>query len=108
MSPAFINGITEYLENAHIIFDKFHVMQLANKAVDEVRRNDQVKNDILKKSPYIWLKNPDNLTKNQKEILASLRSMDLKTARAYQMKINLEHFWKIPDRETAEAYLKKW
>ncbi len=61
MSPAFISGITEYFENAQIIFDKFHVMQLVNKAVDEVRRIDQVKNSILKKTRYIWLKNPENL-----------------------------------------------
>jgi len=108
MSAAFISGITEYLENAQIIFDKFHVTQLANKAVDEVRRLDQVKNTLLKKSRYIWLKNPENLTENQKKQLASLRSMDLKTARAYQMKLNLQHFWTIPDQETAQAYLKKW
>ena len=108
MSPAFISGITEYFVNAHIIFDKFHVMQLVNKAVDEVRRIDQVKNVLLKKTRYIWLKNPENLTEKQTELLASLRTMELKTARAYQMKLNLQHFWSIPDRETAEAYLKKW
>ena len=108
MSPAFISGITEYFVNAHIIFDKFHVMQLVNKAVDEVRRIDQVKNALLKKTRYIWLKNPENLTEKQTELLASLRTMELKTARAYQMKLNLQHFWSIPDRETAEVYLKKW
>jgi len=108
MSPAFISGITEYFVNAHIIFDKFHVMQLVNKAVDEVRRIDQVKNVLLKKTRYIWLKNPENLTEKQTKLLASLRTMELKTARAYQMKLNLQHFWSIPDRETAEAYLKKW
>jgi transposase len=108
MSPAFISGITEYFVNAHIIFDKFHVMQLVNKTVDEVRRIDQVKNVLLKKTRYIWLKNPENLTEKQTELLASLRTMELKTARAYQMKLNLQHFWSIPDRETAEVYLKKW
>jgi len=84
------------------------VMQLVNKAVDEVRRIDQVKNVLLKKTRYIWLKNPENLTEKQTELLASLRTMELKTARAYQMKLNLQHFWSIPDRETAEEYLKKW
>ncbi len=108
MSPAFISGITEYFVNAHIIFDKFHVMQLVNKAVDEVRRIDQVKNVLLKKTRYIWLKNPENLTEKQTQLLASLRTMELKTARAYQMKLNLQHFWSIPDRETAEVYLNKW
>ena len=108
MSPAFIKGISNYLTNAHIIFDKFHVMKLVNEAVDLVRRFEQKNNSALKNTRYLWLKGEDKLTENQKRLLGSLREMDLKTARAYQMKINLQHFWLIPDRETAEAFLKKW
>jgi transposase len=35
MSKAFIKGIGEYLPNAGLTFDHFHVIQLANQAVDE-------------------------------------------------------------------------
>lgn len=108
MSPAFINGISEYLVNAQIIFDKFHVMQLVNKAIDEVRRDDQRVNSFLKKTRFIWLKSQDKLTQGQTETLGSLRKMNLKTVRAYQMKLNMQFFWTIQDREEAHAYLKKW
>ena len=108
MSPAFICGISEYLVNAKIIFDKFHVMQLVNKAIDEVRRAEQKENSILKKTRYIWLKSINRLTEKQNQMLFSLRSLNLKTARSYQMKLNLQEFWKIQDRNEAHLYLKRW
>jgi transposase len=40
MSPAFIKGVCENFANAQLTFDKFHVMQIINNAVDEVRREE--------------------------------------------------------------------
>ena len=65
MSPAFIKGIGEQLPDAAIIFDKFHVMKMVNQAVDEVRREEQKGNRFLKKTRFLWLKNPKNLTERQ-------------------------------------------
>ena len=62
MSPAFISGIENSFPNASITFDKFHVMKLMNEAVDKVRREEQSHNALLKKTRYVWLKNPENLT----------------------------------------------
>ncbi|MCL1911841.1 MAG: ISL3 family transposase, partial [Leptospirales bacterium] len=72
MSPAFISGVSEYLPQASITFDKFHVIQALNKAQDEVRRMEQKKNPLLTSSRYIWLKNPENLTEKQKKQLETL------------------------------------
>jgi transposase len=38
MSPAFIKGAEENFPKASVTFDKFHVIQAVNTAVDEVRR----------------------------------------------------------------------
>ena len=43
MSPSFISGISTELPKAEITFDKFHVMQAMNEAVDEVRKEEQKK-----------------------------------------------------------------
>jgi len=51
-----------------------------------------VVNQSLKKTRYIWLKNPDNLTEMQKETLGSLKDMNLKTVRAYNLKLSLQEF----------------
>ena len=69
MSPAFISGIESNSKNAAITFDRFHVMKLINEAVDQVRREEQAHNGNLKKTRYIWLKNPENLTEKQKKEL---------------------------------------
>ena len=40
MGAAFEAGIKESFPNAEITFDKFHVIKLANEAVDQVRREE--------------------------------------------------------------------
>ncbi len=65
MSPTFIKGVKDYLPNAAITFDRYHVMTYINKAVDAVRRNETKDNPILKDTRYLWLKNPENLTEKQ-------------------------------------------
>jgi transposase len=109
MSPAFIKGITEYLPNADITFDKFHVLKILNEAVDAVRRQEQKETADLKNTRYIFLKNPENLTNNQNKQLEEikLKNQNLKTMRAYQIRLNFQDFWNQPP-ELAETYLKKW
>jgi len=108
MSPAFISGVTERLPNAEITFDKFHVVKLLNEGVDEVRRTEVKENEALKKTRYLWLKNRENLTSRQSVEFDKLSQLNLKTARAYQIKTNFQEFYTMPDRATGEAYLKRW
>ena len=109
MSPAFIAGTRDYLPNASVTFDKFHVIQALNKAQDEVRRTEQKKNPLLKRSRYIWLKNPENLTETQKKQMESLRFENLKTAKVYQMKLTFQDIYRsIKEPEAAETAIKKW
>jgi len=109
MSPAFILGVTNYLPKAAITFDKFHVIQALNKAQDEVRRMEQKNNPLLKSSRYVWLKNPENLTENQKKQLETLRFENLKTAKVYQMKLTFQDIYRnISEPQVAEVAIKKW
>ncbi len=108
MSPAFISGVTRNFPETSITFDKFHVMKLMNQAVDQVRREEQSHNSNLKHTRYIWLKNPEKLTKKQRYELGSLRDMGLKTMRAYNIKLSLRDFWNFKDPLLAEDYLKRW
>jgi transposase len=107
MWPAFISGIELNLPDAEITFDHFHVMKMINDAVDKVRRNEQKQDLSLKHTRYIWLKNPSNLTVKQKRKLESLSTLNLKTARAYRIKLALQEFYTLPP-DKAEAYLKRW
>ena len=107
MSPAFISGIENSFPHASITFDKFHVMKLMNEAIDKVRREEQSDNILLKKTRYLWLKNPENLTIKQNETFGPLKDLRLKTVRAYNIKLALRDFWN-QDPHSAEGYLKRW
>ena len=109
MSPAFIKGVEQQLPNAQFTFDKFHVMKIINEAVDEVRRQEQQLRPELKYSRYVWLKNPQNLKVSQSSLLEALdvKRLNLKTARAYHVRLNFQELWQQPP-EQAEIFLKKW
>ncbi len=109
MSPAFIKGVAEHFPDTELTFDKFHIMKVVNNAVDEVRREEQKERPELKRSRFIWLKNPQNLKQSQVDTLLNLvvKKMNLKTSRAYHIKLNFQELFNQPPL-MAEAFLKKW
>jgi len=107
MSPSFISGIETFFPEAHITFDKFHVMKLVNEALDKVRRLEQIDQPDLKRSRYLWLKNQDNLTESQQDRLLKLKDSDLKTGRAYRIKISLQRLWQ-QNLRYAPLYFEDW
>jgi transposase len=109
MSIPFKKGLQEAFPWADVTYDKFHVIKAVNDALDKVRRNEQHENSALKHSRYLWLHNPQNLKPSQKEALADLTKMNLKTARAYRIKLSLQDVYSFAtDRNTGELMLKKW
>ncbi|TAK93909.1 ISL3 family transposase [Patescibacteria group bacterium] len=108
MSPAFISGVKAQFPDAEITFDRFHIMKIVNDAVDQVRREEATTQPLLAKTRYIWLKNPGNLTAKQQSTMNSLKNHKLKTARAYQIRLTLQDFFRLPTRQEGEAFLKRW
>lgn len=108
MWDPYLNGLRTHLPQAGVVFDRFHVMVQINQAIEKVRREEQQENAVLKKTRYLWLKNPKNLTEKQAVQLGQLKQLDLKTARAYHIKLALARFWEIADPTEAVAYLKRW
>ena len=109
MSQAFVTGVETNFPNAHITFDRFHIMKVLNEAVDEVRREEAKTRPELVKSRYMWLKNPENLHKAQRKQLDALTlpKLNLKTTRAWHLKLNFQElFQQTPDE--AEGFLKRW
>ena len=109
MSKAFIKGIREALSNAEITFDPFHLIQSMNDALGKVRAEEaRLFPELLKGSRYAFLKNPENLTEKQDETLVRLSHFQLKTARAYQIKLALQNVYFAATREDGEVLLKSW
>lgn len=111
MSPAFIKGVEENFPQVEITFDKFHIMKIINKAVDDVRKAEVGVQEILRGQKYLFLKNRESLTGAQEETLREIESMprlNLKTMRAYHIRENFQVIYREKRREGFEGALKKW
>ncbi|MES0385816.1 MAG: ISL3 family transposase [Hyphomicrobium sp.] len=108
MSAAYIKGVTENLTEAEITFDKFHAVKLVNDAVDQVRRIESKTQPSLKGSRYVWLKNEANLSAGQSATLGTLAHTNLKTARAYRMRLAFQEVYAQPTRGWGELFLDRW
>ncbi|MCY3737486.1 MAG: ISL3 family transposase [Gemmatimonadaceae bacterium] len=110
MSPAYIKGARESFPDAEITFDRFHVVQLLNQAVEKVRRTEQKERPELKRSRWLWLWNPERLSPTQRQRLDELLDpsrIALDTARAYQLKLSFQEFWNLPPA-LALRHLQRW
>jgi transposase len=113
MSAAYKKGVRENCRNAQVVFDKFHVIQDINAAVDRVRMRElraggQGVWEALRRSRWLWRKNPENLTDQQQERLAEIKNKNLVTAKAYQMRLVFQEIYRSPDAATASRRFKVW
>lgn len=106
MSPSFISGCTNYLPNAAITFDKFHVVKEVNKAMDDLRRLERKGNDMLKNHRYTFLKNKLSPKAQVKRDL--LIELFPKLGEGYRLKELFQDFWEFEDKTEAESYLAFW
>jgi transposase len=96
-----------------VVFDRYHVVQHMNQAVDQVRRAESkalaAEDDAtLKGTRYLWLYGKENVPEGRAQQFASLQAMNLKTARAWAIKELLRDLWERPSRNNAEAFHARW
>lgn len=106
MSPSYISGCSDYLPDAAITFDKFHVIKEVNKAMDELRKSERKGNELLKGHKYTFLRS--KLTTEIKTERDLLMEMYPKLGEGYRIKELFNDFWEIKDKEEAEGYLAFW
>jgi len=95
MSAAFIEAVEKKAPGALVVFDRFHILRMAQDAVDKVRR-EQVNllggadaARTLKKTRWALLKNPWNLTDAEEGKLADVQRTNRPLYRAYLLKETL-------------------
>lgn len=125
MSAAFLKGSTVYLPNALVSYDRFHIVALANEAMDEVR-SAEWKTDSARvldelgelsskeRRSILWgmRRNPHSWSLLQINAMHWLQRANLKSARAWRLKMALrEVFAKARSHNQpglAAADLKGW
>jgi len=113
MWDPFMAASREILPQADIVHDKYHVVGYLGKAVDTVRKKEnksmtQAGNNTLKGSKYLWLTNPENMTKNAKKTFRQFTLDELKVGRAWSIKEAFRHFWFYSYQGSAKTFFKKW
>ena len=115
MSAAYVKAAKQTIPLAEnkIVHDRFHVMQLATKAVDKVRRGEHRKlllddDNRLAKTKYIWLTSQENLSEKQQALLDEVFTLKLETGKAWAYKEMLRDLWNHDDEASATAYFRDW
>jgi transposase len=115
MSAAYVKAAKQTIPLAEnkIVHDRFHVMQLATKAVDKVRRGEHRRlilddDNRLAKTRYIWLTSQENLSEKQRARLDDVFTLNLETGKAWAYKEMLRDLWNHDDEASATAYFKDW
>lgn len=116
MAPGYVKAVTTHLPQARIVFDRFHVMNLYNRYLSNLRRElyskmkDQSERDVLKGIRWLLLKNRENLDpeKNEAERLEEALQFNKPLAIAYYLKDSLREFWECDSYEEAARHLDDW
>jgi len=115
MWPAYIQACRDKVPGADdkMVFDRFHLMRHVVEAVDKVRKQEhkalmEAGDDTLTKSKYLWLTNPENMTDKARARFAELKSVELKTGRAWALKEALRELWSYTSAAWAAKFWKRW
>jgi len=115
MSDAFTNSVLLHVPGGKqkLVYDRYHVAQQMNKAVDQVRRQEQAgmeeeASKAMKGSRYWWLYSPDHLPRTLNRRFRELKEIARKTAKAWEFKELLRDFWECPDEPTGRHHLREW
>jgi transposase len=112
MWAPYLQAVEQHAPNAQIVFDRFHIVQHLNRAVDEVRRAEmrrlhRTDRGPFKRCRFLLLKNPWNLTADQQQRLSALVRLNAPIVRAYYLKEAFQLFWDYKQPARAEEHLRR-
>jgi transposase len=116
MSAAYISAVKNFLPEAQIVFDRFHLVKLLNEKITALRRElyraatDVMQKKVLKGTRYLLLKNPENLDPLRDEPSRLREALELNEplAQAYYLKDSLRQLWDQPSKSAASRFLNSW
>ena len=113
MWAAYTTSIQQWAPNCAIVYDKFHILQHANHAVDEVRRAEFFRKGgrmrgMVKGKRWLLLTRWVNLSSNKRQQLNQLFALNRRVMKAYLLKESLERLWTYTYEGAMLRYLKGW
>ena len=109
----FTMSMEQWAPNCRIVYDKFHVLQHANKAIDEVRRAEFFRKGgrmrgVVKGKRWLLLTRWMNLDRQKRRQLNELFALNRRVMKAYLLKESLEWLWTYRYEGAMLRYLQSW
>ena len=106
-------SIEQWAPHCRIVYDKFHILQHANNAVDEVRRAEFFRQGpelrgLIKGKRWLLLSRWVNLNTNNRRQLNKLFALNRRVLKAYLLKESLERLWSYRYEGAMLRYLNSW
>jgi transposase len=106
-------SIEQWAPQCKIVYDKFHILQHANDAVDEVRRAEffrkgQQGRQVIKGKRWLLLSRWEHLSVAKRGQLNELFDLNRRVFKAYMLKESLERLWDYRYPGAMFNYLNEW
>jgi transposase len=106
-------SIEQWAPQCQIVYDKFHVLQHATQAIEEVRRAEFFRQGarlrgVIKGKRWLLLSRWKNLRPARRGELNRLFQLNRRVFKAYLLKESLERLWNYRYAGAMLNYLQKW
>lgn len=114
MWKPYLKVVAKKASDAIHVLDRFHIMAKMSQAIDEVRAKESKElaangyEPVLKRTRWLLLKRPENLTEKQEPKLAELLQYNLRSVRAYLLREDFQFFWGYRSAYWAGQFLDRW
>jgi len=113
MWEPYAQSLGQWVPQCRIVYDKFHVLQHASQALEEVRRAEFFRKgaeqrDVIKGKRWLLLSRWQHLGQKQRGQLNALFALNRRIAKAYLLKESLEQLWNFRYEGAAVRYLLAW
>jgi transposase len=113
MWPAYMLAVQEVFPDVAIVHDPYHVVSMANDAVDATRRDmyrqlHGSQRQVIKGTRFLLLKGGEKLDHSALLHLERLESLNQPLYRTYLLKEDLRRLWSMPSEKDAKQFLGAW
>lgn len=117
MAPGYYEALRKRLPGARLCIDPFHVVKLANRALERQRRLQwrlhsgrklTARDRWLSGVRWMLLTGAERHSERQQQLLTELESANYDLYRAFLLKEQLRALYQLPDQQQAPALLDAW
>lgn len=113
MHRPYLNAVTTVLPTAEVVFDKFHVLQHAAEALDEVRRHEffragPVMREFGRGKRWLLLRRWRDVRGKKRQALRALFAANRRLFKAYLLREQLDRLWSYTTRPGVLRFVLGW